>query len=84
MCLSAAGEVARACRAAIPDHFPNVILHEYIIMPDHVHVIIDIVAPAEESTPQSPQVGRGREGLGGLIRARAGKGEGLVRTSNGE
>jgi len=26
----------------IPEHFPNVELHEYIIMPNHVHGIIEI------------------------------------------
>lgn len=31
------------CWLEIPKHFPNVVLHEYIIMPNHVHGIIEIV-----------------------------------------
>ena len=44
MVLSPAGQIARACWEAIPEHFPDVILDEYIIMPDHLHGIIVIAA----------------------------------------
>ena len=42
MHLSEGGQVAKECWEAIPMHFPEVKLHEYIIMPDHIHGIIEI------------------------------------------
>jgi REP element-mobilizing transposase RayT len=43
MILNDAGEIAKKCWLSIPDHFPNAKLDEYIIMPDHIHGIINIV-----------------------------------------
>jgi len=51
MQLNEAGQVARDCWLAIPDHFPNVILHEFVIMPDHVHGIIELVVGANDDSP---------------------------------
>jgi REP element-mobilizing transposase RayT len=34
------GKITRDCWVAIPDHFPFVVLDEFIIMPDHVHGIL--------------------------------------------
>jgi len=28
----------------MPQRFPNIVLHEYIIMPNHIHVILEIVS----------------------------------------
>jgi REP element-mobilizing transposase RayT len=42
MILNECGEIANKCWMEIPEHFPNVELHEYIIMPNHVHGIIEI------------------------------------------
>jgi REP element-mobilizing transposase RayT len=42
MILSETGIVADKCWNAIPTHFPNVVLHEYVIMPNHIHGIIEI------------------------------------------
>lgn len=42
MVLNDAGKIANKCWMEIPKHFPNVILHEYVIMPNHVHGIIEI------------------------------------------
>jgi REP element-mobilizing transposase RayT len=42
MILSEAGKVAQECWLAIPEHFPNAVLHEFVIMPDHVHGIIEL------------------------------------------
>ena len=53
MILNKAGEFADACWLAIPDHFPNAILHEYIVMPNHVHGIIEL-AGAENILPLRP------------------------------
>ncbi|WP_028298195.1 transposase [Olivibacter sitiensis] len=45
MVLNDAGNVAHGCWAEIPEHFPNVVLHEYVIMPNHLHGIIELTGP---------------------------------------
>jgi len=42
MVLSEIGEIANECWLAIPKHFPHVKLYEHIIMPNHVHGILQI------------------------------------------
>ena len=42
MILDDAGEIANRCWLMIPEHFPNVFLHEHIVMPNHVHGIIEL------------------------------------------
>jgi len=42
MQLSAIGEIAQQCWDQIPEHFPFVILDEFVIMPNHIHGIIII------------------------------------------
>ena len=42
MKLNDAGKIAKKCWLEIPGHYPNVILHEYVIMPNHIHGIIEI------------------------------------------
>ena len=42
MVLNEAGKIAVDCWSAIPEHFPNVILHAYVVMPNHVHGILEI------------------------------------------
>ena len=43
MMLNDAGRIAIQCWLDIPEHFPNVVLHERIVMPNHVHGIIELV-----------------------------------------
>jgi REP element-mobilizing transposase RayT len=43
--LTPVGQTAAECWAAIPDHFPFVVLDEYVVMPNHVHGIIIIDKP---------------------------------------
>ena len=43
MIMNDAGKMADKCWMEIPNHFPNVVLHEYVIMPNHVHGIIELV-----------------------------------------
>ena len=43
MILNNARKIANDCWQQISKHFPNVILHEYVIMPNHFHGIIQIV-----------------------------------------
>ena len=40
--LSEEGIIADKCWMEIPTHFPDVVLHEYVIMPNHIHGIIEI------------------------------------------
>jgi len=42
MILNDAGKIAGECWLGIPEHFPNVVLHEHIVMPNHVHGIIEL------------------------------------------
>ncbi|MBK8848563.1 MAG: hypothetical protein IPN73_00195 [Saprospiraceae bacterium] len=43
MILNQAGKIAYECWLAIPQHYPKTALHEFIIMPNHVHGIIEII-----------------------------------------
>ena len=49
MMLNDAGAIANDCWLNIPNHFPNAILHEYVIMPNHVHGIIELVGANHHS-----------------------------------
>lgn len=51
MVLNEAGKVATKCWREIPVHFPIAVLHEYVIMPDHIHGIIEIISPKNELLP---------------------------------
>lgn len=43
MNLNEYGKIADECWRSIPEHFPNVELDEYIVMPDHLHGIFFIM-----------------------------------------
>jgi putative transposase len=43
MILNETGKVAHQCWGDIPKHFPNAVLHNFIVMPDHIHGIIELV-----------------------------------------
>ena len=40
MILNDAGKIADECWLGIPEHFPNTVLYEHIVMPNHFHGII--------------------------------------------
>ncbi|MBN2103028.1 hypothetical protein JW835_03205 [bacterium] len=40
--LNDGGKIVDVCWRAIPEHYPNVVLDEYVIMPNHVHGILII------------------------------------------
>lgn len=44
MGLNDAGRVVEKCWDNIPEHFPHVKLHEFIIMPNHIHGILSVGA----------------------------------------
>jgi REP element-mobilizing transposase RayT len=47
MRLNEYGRVADECWRRIPEHFPGVALGAFVIMPDHLHGIIQILEPRE-------------------------------------
>ncbi|MFA9371709.1 MAG: transposase [Labilibaculum antarcticum] len=47
--LSEIGKLAHQFWFGIPDHFPFVKLHAFVVMPNHVHGIIEILNIAEET-----------------------------------
>jgi REP element-mobilizing transposase RayT len=56
MDLSERGRIVKGCWKGIPEHFPNVELDSFIIMPNHVHGIIvinemDICSRGEATSP---------------------------------
>ena len=46
MILNNAGWTVDKCWLEIPTHYPNVVLHEHVVMPNHVHGIIEIITGA--------------------------------------
>ncbi|MFN6074390.1 MAG: transposase [Fluviicola sp.] len=67
MNLNESGLVAKRCWLEIPSHYPNVCLHEFVIMPDHLHGIIEITfnnnPNGNESSFRSPS-----KTIGSIIR----------------
>jgi putative transposase len=57
MILSETGLIARDSWIAIPSHFPNTVLDEFIIMPDHIHGIIIIKPTGAELSVATPNLG---------------------------
>lgn len=49
MILNETGKIAEVCWLQIPKHFPNVVLHEFVIMPNHIHGIVEIVGTKNQS-----------------------------------
>ena len=47
MLLNDAGKIADECWLNIPVHFPTAILHPHIVMPNHIHGIIELSIPNE-------------------------------------
>ena len=52
--LSEFGKVALECWNAIPEHFPNVFLDEFVIIPNHIHGIVCIERPTVGARHASP------------------------------
>jgi REP element-mobilizing transposase RayT len=45
MILNEVGRAVNQCWLDIPVHYPHVVLDEYIVMPNHVHGILEIAEP---------------------------------------
>ena len=62
MRLSELGRCAERCWLDIPNHFPFVVLHEFVVMPNHVHGILAIDKPVETQNLASLQGRQNRFG----------------------
>jgi REP element-mobilizing transposase RayT len=58
MVLNEVGKMVERVWIAIPEHFPNVELGEFVIMPNHIHGIISISVEATHASPL-PRVSKG-------------------------
>jgi REP element-mobilizing transposase RayT len=70
MQINAEGEIIVACWQAIPEHFQNAELDEFIIMPNHIHGIVSI-ACENRNTERSTTTPKGttRSSLGAVVGA---------------
>jgi putative transposase len=65
MLLNAAGLVVEQCWLAVPRHYPNVELDQFVVMPNHVHGIVAIVetvgathaSPPRRAGPKGRSIG---------------------------
>ena len=57
MLLNNFGKIANECWLEIPKHFPNTVLHEHIVMPNHVHGIIELIKIGSPTIVSVPFVG---------------------------
>ena len=64
-----AGVVAEKCWREIPEHFPQIILGGFVVMPNHIHGIIEIVGANEivEANDYSPLRGTSKT-VGSIVR----------------
>ena len=66
------GKIAEKCLLSIPDHHPYANLHQYIVMPNHIHCIIEITVGANDDSPLQPQTDHPRHGtsktIGSIVR----------------
>ena len=62
MRLNVTGMIAQECWRAIPGHFPNTDIDEFIVMPNHIHGIV-IVGDESQSARDAYCVGRPRGGV---------------------
>ncbi|MGC8825313.1 MAG: hypothetical protein ACP5PZ_12105 [Bacteroidales bacterium] len=51
MKLNDAGKIIQKCWLEIPEHFPNVVLHAFVIMPNHVHGILFLTDNEKTKSP---------------------------------
>ncbi|MDR3181162.1 MAG: transposase [Prevotellaceae bacterium] len=65
MILNNIGKISQQCWLEIPKHFPDAKLHEYVVMPNHIHGIIELVG-AKNFSPLRPH-GTSRT-IGSIIR----------------
>jgi putative transposase len=72
MNLNEYGKIAEKCFLAIPEHHPYAKLGPYIVMPNHIHCIIEITVGANNYSPLQTQTKRPIHGtsktIGSIVR----------------
>lgn len=74
MILNDYGKIAEQCWNDIPKHFPNAIMDEFVIMPNHIHGIIilnnnGLIIGAKNFSPQQNERPRGTtQSIGSIVR----------------
>ena len=68
MVLNDVGRIAKECWLAIPEHFPLVELHEFVIMPNHIHGIIELVGANKHSPDDTILFKSPSKTIGSVIR----------------
>ena len=58
MSLSKSGIIAQDGWFEIPLHYPEVVLHEFVVMPNHIHGIIEIIVGANHHSPNNDHLNR--------------------------
>jgi putative transposase len=85
MHLNTAGQTARDCWNAIPEHFPNASIDTFVVMPNHIHGIIRITTgrPHTETVPRSGAAPRSLGAIVGSFKAAVSKRINEARASPG-
>jgi len=60
MLVNRIGQIVEGCWNELPDHYPNVQLDEFAVMPNHVHGIIILLDHTVGATSRRPEIGAGR------------------------
>ena len=72
ICLSNAGTIVRDCIIAIPAHYPAVSVDRYVIMPNHIHLLLQINTDADGRSMIAPTAATVIRSLKGAASKRAG------------
>ena len=70
--LSVYGIIVRQCITAIPEHYPAVSIDHFTIMPNHIHLLLQIHTDADGRPMVAPTVSRVVQQLKGAITKRIG------------
>jgi len=53
------GDYANKCIICLPEHFPDAVVHRFQVMPNHIHILLQITESEKEYTPnQFKKAGR--------------------------
>ena len=72
VCLSKIGTIVRDCILAIPTHYPAVSVDRYVIMPNHVHLLLQINTEADGRSMIAPTASTVIRSLKGAAAKQAG------------
>ncbi len=61
--VSGIGQIADRCWKDLPDHYPNVILDEMVLMPDHLHGILQLHCDTSAKRHGIPEIVRAFKGF---------------------